>query len=163
VAASNRISLVSFPWLLQRAAGRQLLPSPAATEDVSRVGAPLQGSCRGGSTGSRGGGVSRGRGRGRKASAAVNAAITPAVVTAAVSAMVAARTHHGRCKHSLKAMSAGLSLLHCHLLVCMPAPSVLHDAMCACATIAQYRCIGIQTLRGGRGVSLEREPVCLCM
>jgi hypothetical protein len=63
VAAGNSNSLVSCPWLLQRGAGRQLLPPPAATEDASSAGGPLQDYRRGGS--SRGGGVSRGRGGGR--------------------------------------------------------------------------------------------------
>jgi hypothetical protein len=63
VAAGNSISLVSFPWLLQRTAGRRLLPPPAATEDASSAGGPLQDSSRGGS--SRGRGANRGRGTGR--------------------------------------------------------------------------------------------------
>jgi hypothetical protein len=63
LAAGNSISLGSFSRLLQRGAGRQLLPPPAATEDTRSAGGSLQDSSRGGS--SRGGGASRGRGRGR--------------------------------------------------------------------------------------------------
>jgi hypothetical protein len=62
----NSISLASFPRLLQRRAGRQLLPPPAATEDASSAGGPLQDSSRGGSS-SRGG-VTRSGGRGRGSS-----------------------------------------------------------------------------------------------
>jgi hypothetical protein len=68
VSSSNGRSSVSFPWLLQRGARRQLLQPPAATEDSSSAGRTSinsdssgRGRGRGLSTSSRG---SRGRGAG---------------------------------------------------------------------------------------------------